>query len=240
MTSDVMWAFIYQSGGRVVAPDGTPALNSPETAAALEFLKEMHEYVPTGANNYDFGDVINAYVSGVAATTMYTGRVFANVANQNPAIADQVSVAPYPHRKDGIAWYGNDFEGHVIPKNAKNVEAAKRFAQFTFQKEQYIKFLHTAPRHQNPPQKSVRESQEFLSHPLLVKYKPELATLFDILSKSNCAAKPFANEPFIAKAGEIGGANVLSEMLQRVVVNGESPADAAAWGHDQVGKILQG
>ena len=116
MTNSILWTLIYQAGGRVIAPDDSVVFASEHTEAALEFLKEMHQYCPPGANRYDFGDVLNAYVSGASATTMYTGRAIVNTMAQNPAIADQISCVPYPYMKGGVPWRSGCVRGVDHPQ----------------------------------------------------------------------------------------------------------------------------
>jgi len=239
MTNSIMWTLIYQAGGRVIAPDNSVVFNSEPTVAALEFLKEMYQYCPPGATRYDFSDVLNAYVTGASATTMYTGRAIVNVNQQNPAIADRISVAPYPYRRGGVPWRSGAFESIIIPKGSKHVDEAKLFAAWNFQPSTYIKFLNATPGHQIPTRKSVLASAEYRSDPLLQKYSKELDVTIDTLSKARSTAKPFDDSPLIFKAGEIQGSGVFAETVQRVVIEGQPAKAAAAWGQDRIARIMQ-
>ncbi len=61
-----------------------------------------------------------------------------------------------------------------------------------------------------------------------------------IASEAHINIKPTARHPFIYKMGDIYGSNVMAEVLQRVVVNGETPKAAAAWGQDRIAQIMKG
>ena len=231
---------VHQAGGWIVDPDLEPAFNSQATVDALEFLKEVREYCPAGADGYSYGETLNAFVIGRAAMTMYTGRTLVNVANKNPPIADKFTAAPFPYMKGGRPYWICAFDSLFIPKGAKNTAEAKLFAAWLFNKKDYIHFLHATPGHLLPTLNSIAKSDEYNDHELLKQYKPEVATMVETTSKAFNFLKPSDEHPYILKGGEIYGSNVLAESLQRVVVNGESPKAVAALGHDKIAAILKG
>ncbi|MBO67439.1 MAG: hypothetical protein CL398_03925 [Acidiferrobacteraceae bacterium] len=239
MTNTIMWTFIYQAGGLVIGPDGSVVFNSPETVAAFEFMKEMRPYCPEGANSYSWGEVLTAYVTGAAASCPYTGRAMINTNNQNPAIADHISCAPYPYMKGGVPWWTSAFETLTIPADCQNMEEAKLWNAWCLQDEQYIRFLHAVPGHQIPVRKSIATGAAYANHPLLEKYQDEVAVMADVSSKGAPPAKPFPDFPLISKAGDIQGSGIFAEIVQRVVINNESAKSAVAWGHDQIAKIME-
>ena len=239
MLNTVMWTFIYQAGGLVVGPDGSVVFNSPETVAAVEFMKEMRPYCPPGANNYSWGETLGAYVTGVAASCPYTGRAMINVNAQNPRIADAISCAAYPYMKGGVPWWTSTFETLTIPAGSENIKEAELWNAWCFRNEEYIRFLHAVPGHQIPVRKSVANSPEYTDHDLLRKYKKEVGVMVDVAGKGNCPSKPRPDVPVLLKAGDIQGSGVFAEVVQRVVVNGESAKSAVAWGHDQIAKIMK-
>ena len=240
MTNSITWTLIYQAGGRVIAPDNSVVFNSDATVAVLEFLKEMHPFMPPGVNRYDFSDVLNAYVQGTSATCMYTGRAIVNVNNENPSIADHISCVPFPLRSLDRPWWSGAFESLIVPKAAKNAAAAKLFAAWNFKIDPYIEFINATPGHQIPMLKSVLASPAYLGHPLLVKYRKELDVTIDTLSKAHATAKPDDGSPLIVKAGEIQSSGIFAETIQRVVIEREAPRQAAAWGQDRIARLMRG
>lgn len=231
---------IQASGGWLVAPDMSVVANSPATVAALEFLKEMRQYCPPGSNNYSFDEALGGFVSGAAASSIYTGRVLVNVHNNNPSIEPNIEAAVFPYRRDGGRPFStNSFASQFIPKGAKNIEGAKRFAAFQYKPEMYIKFLHSAPGHLLPVLISIGKSPDYLNHPLLREHQSAVAVMVDEASWGGAPVKPSKDHPLILKAGDIYGANVLAGALQRVVVDDDSSVNAAAWLQDQVAKIMK-
>ena len=240
MLNTIVWTFIYQAGGLVVGPDGSVVFNSPATIAAVEFLKEMSQYVPPGANRYDWGETLNAFVTGVAATTMYTGRAMLNTHAQNPKIADSIACAHYPYRREGRYWATGTFECLTIPKGTKNKKEAELWSAFCFKPEQYVRFLHSVPGHQLPILKSVAAAPAFTNQDMLQKHKADVATMIEVSNRSNPVGKPTPASPLLLKAGEIQDSQIFAEVVQKVVIGNESAKTAVAWGHDQIGRVMKG
>ncbi len=231
---------IQASGGWLVAPDLSVTANSPAVIAALEFLKEMRPYAPPGANNYSFDESLGGFVSGAAATSIYTGRVLTNVSEKNPAIEPHIEALPYPYRRDGGRPFAtNSFASQFIPKGSKNVDEAKLFAAFQYRPDMYVKFLHSAPGHLLPVLTSIGNSPDYLNHPLLARHKAAVAVMVDEASWGGAPVKPSKEHALILKSGDIFGANVMANALQRIVVDGATPAATAAWLQDEVAKIMK-
>lgn len=222
MTSLIIIGFIHRAGGSVFSPDLAVAIDSDESVQALEFYKSMQELCPPGATNYSWGESLTAFVSGATATGIYAGRVLVNVNEQNPDVADFVTCRTYPTMSADIpAWTFNDFPSVWIPKGAPNLDAAKKFAAFLFEPPGYIQQLHAAPGHVLPVLKTIAENPAYLDNPIIEKY-PEEVELMAASSAAgfNLGYETAEHQPN-AKANDIIASNVLAEMVQRVVLNGE-------------------
>jgi multiple sugar transport system substrate-binding protein len=222
MTSLIFVGFIHQGGGTVFSPDLDVALDNDGTRAALEFYKELKDYCPPGATNYSWGESLTAFVSGATATGIYTGRVLANVRDQNPSIADSVTCVTYPRISTDVEpWTFNDFPSVFIPAQSKNKDAAKAFAAFLFQPEGYIKQLLSAPGHVLPVLKSISENPMYLADPIIQKYSAEV----DLMSAAAAGGYNLGYESAAhqsnAKGGEVVDAGIIADLVQRVVLNGE-------------------
>ncbi|PWJ17049.1 multiple sugar transport system substrate-binding protein [Jannaschia seohaensis] len=227
MTSLIFIGFIHQAGGQVFTPDLQVNLDNEGTRNALEFYKEMREYCPPGATNYSWGESLTAFVSGATATGIYTGRVLINVNDQNPPLADHITCATYPRMSTDIApWTFNDFASVFIPAQSQNKEAAKQFAAFLFDPPGYIRQLHAAPGHVLPILRTISENPEYQDNAIIQKYSSEV----DLMAAS--AANGFnlgyesPEHQSNSKAGEIIGSNIISEMVGRVVLNGDNVDEA--------------
>lgn len=235
MTSLIFIGFIHRAGGQVFTKDLDIALDSDATYKALDFYKSMREFCPPGATNYSWGESVTAFVSGATATGIYAGRVLANVTAQNPAIADSVTCATYPTiSKDVAPWTFNDFPSVFIPKDAGNMDVTKKFAAFLFEPKGYIPQLLAAPGHILPVLKTIAQDPTYMDNAIIKKFPAEVA----LMSKAAAAGKNlgYENDGWKAnvKANEIIGSNLIAELVQRVVLNGE---DAKATVKDVSGRM---
>lgn len=223
MTTLIFIGVIHQAGGQVFDTDLNVALDTQATRDALEFYGSMRELCPPGATNYSWGEAITGFVSGATATGIYTGRVLGNVNAQNPSIADSVTCVTYPRLSTDIApWTFNDFPSVFIPAQSKNKDVAKAFAASLFNPDGYIKQLHAAPGHVLPVLQSINNNPAYQDNDIIKKYPAEV----DLMAAS--AAGGFnlgyesAQHPSNEKAGEIVGSGAIADMVQRVILNGES------------------
>jgi multiple sugar transport system substrate-binding protein len=222
MTSLIIIGIIHGAGGQIFSPDLQVAIDSDATAQALDFYKSMKELCPPGATNYSWGESLTAFVSGATATGIYAGRVLANVNVQNPGIADQVTCTTYPCiSADVPAWTFNDFPSVFIPKGVAHLDASKKFAQYLFEPEGYIKQLHAAPGHILPVLKTIAENPKYLDNDIIKKYPKEVQLMAAAAAGGYNLGFESAEHQQNSKANDIIAADVLSEMVQRVVLNDE-------------------
>lgn len=229
MTSLIFIGFIHRAGGRVFSPDLEVAIDSQPTYDALEFFRSMREYCPAGASNFSWGESLTAFVSGSTATGIYGGRVLANVAAQNPKIADAISCTTYPTMSRDIpAWTFNDFPSLLIPKGAPNLAETKAFAASLYQPALYIQQLHAAPGHVLPVLRDVADDAAYQANPLITKYRTEVAAMTQAAAAGhNLGQEMTAHKPNL-KASEIIASNTIAELVQRVVLDKENPRAAVA------------
>jgi multiple sugar transport system substrate-binding protein len=222
MTSLIFICFVHGAGGQIFTPDLQVAVESDPFRNALEFYKSMREFCPPGATNYSWGDSLTAFVSGAAATGIYTGRVLANVAAQNPRIADHITCQPYPTISTSAPhWTFNDFPSVMIPKGASNLDMTKRFAAHLFRPDGYIRQLHAAPGHVLPVLRTVYENPAYQENAIIRKYAAEVQTMSREASAGHNLGWESTRHKPNTKAGQIVASHVLAEAVQRFVTNSE-------------------
>ncbi len=222
MTSLIFISFVHGAGGSIFTPDLQVNVETDQFRNALEFYKAMREFCPPGATNYSWGDSLTAFVSGATATGIYTGRVLANVAAQNPGMADNVTCAPYPTISTNVPhWTFNDFPSVMIPKGASNMDVTKRFAAHLFRADGYIRQLHAAPGHVLPVLKTVYDNPAYQENALIKKYSAEVQTMSQQASAGHNLGWETTRHKPNTKAGQIIASHALAEAVQRFVTNNE-------------------
>ena len=241
MTTLTIIGFIHLAGGQIFTPDLEVDLDNDATYNALEFYKSMREFCPPGATSYSWGESLTAFVSGATATGIYTGRVLANVTEQNPPIADHVTCALYPRISKEVApWTFNDFPSVFIPKAAANMQETKMFAAFLYDPEGYIKQLHAAPGHVLPVLQTISDNPQYLDNPIIEKYTEEVELMSEAAANGfNLGYESPDHKPNVA-AGEIVNSGVFADMVQRVVLNDEDAKTVVGETAAAVEKIFRG
>jgi multiple sugar transport system substrate-binding protein len=225
MTSLIFICFVHGAGGQIFTPDLQVAVEGDQFKNALEFYKSMREVCPPGATNYSWGDSLTAFVSGATATGIYTGRVLANVQQQNPKIADAITCAAYPTAAANIPhWTFNDFPSVMIPKAAKDMDASKKFAAHLFRADGYIRQLHAAPGHVLPVLKSVYDMPQYQENAIINKYRAEVQLMAQQSSAGHNLGWESPRHKPNTKAGQIIASHVFAEAVQRYVQNNEPVA----------------
>jgi multiple sugar transport system substrate-binding protein len=217
------------------------ALDSQGTRDALEFYASMRELCPPGATNYSWGESLTAFVSGATATGIYTGRVLINVNTQNPPIADHVTCVTYPRISTDVApWTFNDFPSVMIPAQSANKEAAKAFAAHLFSPPGYIQQLHAAPGHVLPVLKSINADPDYQNNEIIQKYPAEVELMAASAAGGFNLGYESAEHKSNDKAGQIIGSNVISELVGRVVLNGDNVDEALGAASQTIESIMAG
>jgi multiple sugar transport system substrate-binding protein len=156
------------------------AIDNEATRNALEFYKSMREFCPPGATGYSWGESLTAFVSGATATGIYTGRVLANVRDQNPPSPTDHLRHLSAHLDRRGALDVQRLPSVIIPAQSRNIEAAKRSPRSCSSPEGYIKQLHAAPGHVLPVLKTITANPMYQDNDIIQKYSDEV----DLMSQS--------------------------------------------------------
>ena len=246
--------FINMAGGNVCGEDLQPTLNTPEVEKALTFYKELAQYCPDGITSYGYGDQITAFCSGRSAITFYQGRVIALVFSEAPDLLDKYAVCEIPVPADGADLQFGSYNYYALGKNTQNPELAMAFLKFMCTGQNAADFALSAPGHITPSLYSVKA---LLTDIVTTSDIPSIASNADkiIFSYDHAASDKTFNES--ANAGGVKGTtferngilntnyayvrqyNILSEMVQQVLINGVEPAAAAQAAQDNFAEVLE-
>jgi ABC-type glycerol-3-phosphate transport system substrate-binding protein len=216
------------------------AFDSPETVEALTFVKELVPYMPRGAVEYSFLQVVDAHVTGTTAMSFYWGRTLARAAEEAPTVFDATEAfnhAANPTTGRRSNW--NDFQGWCIPaqNNAYIDEVKAALAYYQTGTDWLIRYCHSLVPNVAPVYKDVAEAPELKDHPL---YEAKPRTVETYYTTSLQHSSSTANELLQGvnpMAGIVHGRSVLAQTVQKVVIDNMSPTDAAKWGAGELESI---
>lgn len=250
MNSLFLATLIWSAGGTFFDKDLNVTFNNPGTVKALTFLKNMVPYSPKGLASYSYSEMINGYLTGKAGLDIYAPRLIANAYTTVPALAANTSAALMPAGPAGVGVKFASTNSYAIASpavGAKNTEAAKKFLEFIETGERMRDFSLTAFPHMIPPLKSAQAAVLEAGKANLGGRADLGKTAFDItnsLDFDSEAGATFAdgkvvksgvNNPYI---GAIIARGIPAQVVQKVVIGGQDPAAAAAWGAEQMKHLV--
>lgn len=228
-------ALLHAAGGRMFDPANKyqVVFDSPETVEALNFVKELRPYMPKGAVEYSFLQVVDAHVTGQTAISFYWGRTLGRAAEEAKPIFEATEAFNHArHPKTGRRSNWNDFQGWCIPaQNNPFIEEVKQ--ALTYQqtsKEWLVKYCHSLMPNVAPTYKDIADSEELRNHPFY-KAKPRTVDTYfrTSLEHSSSSANELLQGPN-PLAGYVHGRSILAQTVQKVMIDGMKPEDAAKWG----------
>ena len=235
-------ALLHSAGGRMfdAANKFEVAFDSPQTVEALSFVKELQPYMPKGAVEYSFLQVVDAHVTGQTAMSFYWGRTLGRAAEEARPVFDATEAFNHArHPTTGRRNNWNDFQGWCIPaENNDYIEEVKEaLVYYQTNKDWLIKYVHSLVPNVAPVYKDVAESDEIRKHPL---YEAKQRTVDTYYKASLPHSSSSANELLQGVnplAGIVHGRSVLAQTVQKVVIDDMPPAEAAKWGARELESI---
>lgn len=235
-------ALLHSAGGRMFDVDNKfeVVFDSPETAETLEFIDQLRPYMPRGATEYSFLQVVDSMVTGESAMVFYWGRVYGRAAQEAPEIFKNIESFNHArHPRTGNRYNWNDFQGWAIPKqnNPFIDEVKQAVAYYQNKREWLIRYVHSLVPNVSPVYKDVAEDPRLLEHPF---FKTKKRTIMTYYVDSLKYASNTGNELLKGVnplAGIVHGRLILAQTVQKVVLDNWAPSKAAKWGAKQLESV---
>ncbi|MGK6317316.1 ABC transporter substrate-binding protein [Neorhizobium sp. DT-125] len=241
---------IWSAGGTFFDKDLNVTFNSPATVKTLEYLKKMAAYSPQGIGSYSHPDMINVYMTGTLGMDIYAGRLVANVAANRPDLLEKTKAASNPVGPSGanVRFVGaNSFALSTPAVGAKVPAAAAKFLKYLVTGERLKNFSLTAFPHLIPPLKSVQDGvikagiPQIKGREDLARAAFETANGLDFESEAGAiikdgkVTKSGVTNPYM---GAIIARSIPAVVLQKVLLQGEDPREAAKWGQEEMQAVV--
>jgi multiple sugar transport system substrate-binding protein len=228
---------IWGYGGALQDENENVTINSPETVAAVEFMKKLYEGAMTdevfawnpASNNQGF-------VAGKLSYILNSISAYRTLQKVNPEIANDVQFVKALEGPAGRFAAQHVMYNWIVPEHAKNVDAAKEFLlHYTenYKRATWESELYDFPafRERVPELDGWLDDDPFGSEPA-----DKLAVLKDSLDWStNVGYKGSAN----TAVGEVFGTFLLPNMMARAARGRQSPEAAVATAERQIVPIFE-
>ncbi len=229
----MLWAF----GGTEVKKDGkTVAINSPETAKAVDWRRRLFKEAETDdILSWDDSSNNRAFLSGAITATNNAPSIYLTASNQvvlddkgEPLVNDIAHVSN-PAGPAGVFHY-HYTQQLAIPKYSKNTDAARDFTRWLMEKDQLSKYLRRAQAYQAAALKMYMKDPMWDMFPALKPYRDHLMEMKHIGWKGEADAK----------SARVIQNYVLIDMLANVAIGKMSPEESMKWGEGQLKAIYGG
>jgi multiple sugar transport system substrate-binding protein len=230
---------IQSFGGSFTDKSGLKVIfNSPETIAAVEWLKDTYTnpkyapMLPPGVASWTDSSNNEAYLAGTIALTLNQPSIYAKAkADKNP-VFEKTALLHSPKALDGRLLEAGTSGWLTIFKGAKNIDAAKDLILTLLDPANFVPMAQLGGGLFLPAYKSLWNDK-------LLAADPNFAVLQEIM---------FNPEPYLGRShpaqpsaliDAVDGAGVTSQMMANIIANGMNVKDAVADAHKKIVQIFE-
>jgi len=232
--NEVLWCFMRTNNATIFDRDLNVVFDSKETQEALQIMKDLMPYVPPGSISMSENEArVNALRGNVAMVLTSTSFPY-EIVSKAPAQLANFGAVAFPKRKQRGAYY---FSGELfIFKDSQHKKEAKEFFRFLHRPEIYRQYLAMMPNGFQPTRKSTINDPAYRNHPEVKKVEAFLQAGIESLP---FASTPGTDQVMNPYGPEIESRLVLKKIMDLVLVDGKSPAEAAATGQQVIKKLVE-
>ncbi|MGH7659856.1 MAG: ABC transporter substrate-binding protein [Vulcanimicrobiaceae bacterium] len=222
----LLWAF----GGKMVNPDNSPAINSAETQASIDYARALYETMIDGVAAWGDANNNQAFLAGQISLTMNGISIWYVAKNQYPQI--------FPHTANALPPIGpvkqrtqfSTYTQMYIWKYSKYPNAAKEYTRFMLEHAQADKWVTDMIGYVTPAYEGFKKLPIWTSDPNVTPYR-------DVMDGAR-----FDGWPGTPGRGAAQAVNefVLTDMYADVCVNKMSPKAAMQKAENRLAQIYKG
>jgi multiple sugar transport system substrate-binding protein len=239
--SQVVWSFVRSNGGNIVeVRDGVQEIvfDSPENVETFRFLAELAQFSPPGRENMDWGSTELLIKSGRCANVMYNGAWIRELAQDDPDLLSRYAMKDMPHPAGAQPAHTGYPRALVMTRQGeRNAEAVTDFLRWLYAPENHAELLLMEPGLFMPVTAATAAAPEFLEAPI-VRDNQHLVMAQAAVADSIWIIGFTGDEP-AANASQIESSFTLGRVLQRIVLEGQTPENAVGWGAAQYRDIIR-
>jgi multiple sugar transport system substrate-binding protein len=232
-TDQEFYTFMITNGGKeLFAEDGSVTFDTPSNVETVAYYKELSEFSPPGSNSWTWAEPQAALNSGTLAMAIEKGQFLGPFEEESGRPASDLGVAPVPWPpggERGSIYYSNG--AMLLTDDEEKKEAAKEFLTFVLDPKNYADLLLAEPGLFLPVTED-GDTPAWKDSEVLSKY-PEAVNMMVEQSKYGYLFG-FTRDKIPPGIGQISAENLLSQVVQKAIVEGESPEAAVAWGQQEM------
>ncbi len=230
---NLIWSF----GGKVMAEDGkTVTFDSPETRAAYQFAADMFlkdRTIPHAALTWDDSGNNIAYQTGRAAFVINPPSIWYWMQDNDKTLLGNSVMISVPKGPGPDGTRGNAVGSWVwqVSKASKHQDLAKDWLRWFYAPDHYRTVIEKVGGRWAPIYPALFEQMPlFASNPAFRNFKTLAQDGF---------VDGYAGPPNVL-AGKVFDANILTKVLQKVLVDRTPVDQAVSWGQQQIEALAKG
>ncbi len=232
-TDQEFYTFMITNGGKeLFAEDGSVAFDTPNNVETVAYYTDLSKFSPPGSNSWTWAEPQAAFNNGTLAMAVEKGQFLSPFEEASGRPPEDLGVAPVPWSPSGergSIYYSNG--AMLLSQEEEKKQAAKEFLKFVFDPKNYADLLLGEPGLFLPVTED-GDSPAWKDSEVLAKY-PEAVNLMVEQSKHGYLFG-FTGDQIPEGIGQISAENLLSQVVQKAIVEGESPDAAVAWGQKEM------
>jgi len=217
------WCYwiVWGHGGQMVDNKGNVTINSPETIASLEYVKQLYATFPPGTLSWLDPSNNKAFLDGQISCTNNAISVY-YVAKNSPdeklkAMAEDIDHANWPVGPTGKGTELHQITQGMVFKYTKYPKAAKEYLRFMMEKEQYEPWQTASLGYVMQPLKAYENSPIWTKEPKAAAFRHGLGKM---------RHHGYAGQLGYASAGAIADFIVV-DMVAEAASGSKTPKEAA-------------
>ena len=234
--------FMITNGANIFDADGNVAFNNERVVEALTAYQELLKYSVPDAASLEWSGAELTFATGRAASMFFFGSLFKQVEDSGIVSGKFNAILPPIPAEGGRVGSINSHNAiSIFTKDAARRQAIKDFLVFWLEPERYGRFLAEAePGLYVPVHEAAMDSEAFWGHPIIAKYEDHVRLGFKAQETDYAYNIGFApDHPLVEAAGDVDGSLLLAEVVQKVAFGEMTPAEAAAWGEEQLKWLVE-
>ncbi len=240
MTDEQAFVFMASAGARFFDEDGNVIFNNPKTIEALKMYNDLIKYAPPGAEAWSWGEIELNFAAGTLAMSPYFPGIQKRFHEEFDSSDYAAAHVPFfkGRSERGTITYPNEIHiyKHILDDKAK-LEAVKDFVRFMMRPE--INAILTAEQEAGaffPCTEAAAKAPEYWNHPVVKRFENIHRVAIEALQEYATLYGFEYGKWVNIGIGDITGADVLAEVVNKIVSGQMSVEDAVAWGDEEMEK----
>lgn len=231
---------LWKNGSSVWTKEGDLNFSRLSVEALDFYVKLFREFSSPGSIGYGFAELYEMLARDEVASEMTMGHAMKRVIEEYPQLQDEMGVFPMPanERFTDRLWVGNaPTTVYMVFRSARHKEEIAKLILFLMRPENVAYWCNRRPIGQIPVTRSALDHPSYWENPQVKRHKDMVQTLAKIVEYGHSGYMYYGPHPY---AGRAYGSLILTDMVQKVIVDGWSSKKTVEWGAKEILRMTGG